>query len=176
MRRNVGLMKETFQLPTGRAQRPISACRLVAWRSRSGVCEAAGSRFFPIEPQRGRQTVAEGTPSGRSRSAAPWVTNPIICSLEGASDVRYRVVSVRKKIARRVFEAALDRELAEVMAAFKDKAVRSQTPEDMWAVRQYLERAQHEIDSKYDYRYSQLDFVLGRLLREKRIGKKSLLA
>jgi hypothetical protein len=64
-----------------------------------------------------------------------------------------------KKIARYVFEAALDRELAEVMAAFKDKAARAQTPEDMWAVKQYLERAQREIDSKYDYRYSQLDFV-----------------
>jgi hypothetical protein len=79
-----------------------------------------------------------------------------------------------KKIARRVFEAALDRELAEVMAAFKDKAARAQTPEDMWAVKEYLERAQREIDSKYDYRYSQLDFVFGRLLREKRIEEGEL--
>jgi hypothetical protein len=79
-----------------------------------------------------------------------------------------------KKIARRAFDAALDRELAEVMAKFKDKAARAETPEDMWAVKQYLERAQREIDSKYDYRYSQLDFVFGRLLREKRIEEREL--
>jgi hypothetical protein len=79
-----------------------------------------------------------------------------------------------KKIARRVFEAALERELAEVMAEFKDKAARAETPEDMWAIRQYLEQAQRDIDLKYDYRYSQLDLVFGRLLREKRIKEEEL--
>jgi len=79
-----------------------------------------------------------------------------------------------KKIARRVFDAALDRELAEVMAEFKDKAARAETPEDIWAVKRYLERVQRDIDSKYDYRYSQLPFVFGRLLREKRIKEEEL--
>jgi hypothetical protein len=79
-----------------------------------------------------------------------------------------------KKTARRVFDVALDRELAEVMAEFKQKAARAETPADMWAIRQYLERAQREIDSKYDYRYSQLVFVFARLLREKRINQEDL--
>lgn len=79
-----------------------------------------------------------------------------------------------KKIARRTFEAALQRELAEVMAEFKARAARAKTPEDMWAVQEYLARMQREIDAKYDYRYSQLHIVFGRLLREKRIEDDEL--
>jgi hypothetical protein len=79
-----------------------------------------------------------------------------------------------KKIARRVFEAALQRELAEVIAEFKARAARATTPEDMWAVQEYLARMQREIDAKYDYRYSQLHVVFGRLLREKRIEDEEL--
>lgn len=79
-----------------------------------------------------------------------------------------------KKIARRVFEAALQRELAAVMAAFKAQAAGATTPEDMWAVQEYLARMQREIDFKYDYRYSQLPSVFGRLLREKRIEDDEL--
>jgi Photoprotection regulator fluorescence recovery protein len=79
-----------------------------------------------------------------------------------------------KKIARRVFEAALHRELAEVMAEFKARAAEAKEPEDMWAVQQFLAQARRDIDSKYDYRYSQLDLVFGRLLREKRIEEQEL--
>lgn len=79
-----------------------------------------------------------------------------------------------KKIARRVFEAALHRELAEVMAEFKSRAASAKEPEDMWAVEEYLAQARRGIDRKYDYRYSQLDLVFGRLLREKRIEEPEL--
>ena len=79
-----------------------------------------------------------------------------------------------KKIARRVFQAALRRELAEVMAEFKEKAANAKEPEDMWAVQEYLARMQREIDSKYDFRYSQLILVFGRLLHEQRIQDSDL--
>lgn len=79
-----------------------------------------------------------------------------------------------KKIARRVFELALQRELAEVMAEFKARAARAQEPENMWATEAYLGRARRDIDAKYDYRYSQLDLVFARLLREKRIEEADL--
>lgn len=79
-----------------------------------------------------------------------------------------------KKIARRVFDAALQREFADVMAEFKARAANAKTPEDMWAVQEYLAHTQREIDSKYDYRYSQLYLVFGRLLREKRIEENEL--
>jgi hypothetical protein len=79
-----------------------------------------------------------------------------------------------KKIARRAFELALHRELAEIVAEFKERAVKAKGPEDMWTVQEYLANKRREIDKKYDYRYSQLDLVFGRLLREKRIDEQEL--
>lgn len=79
-----------------------------------------------------------------------------------------------KKTARRTFEAALQSELVEIMAEFKARAANAKEPEDMWKIQTYLAHAQREIESKYDYRYSQLEFVLGRLLREKRICEQDL--
>jgi hypothetical protein len=79
-----------------------------------------------------------------------------------------------KKIARRVFDAALERELIEVMVEFKARAASAKEPQDMWAVQEYLAHMQREIDSKYDYRYSQLDLVFGRLLREGRVVEQDL--
>ncbi|HVN81467.1 MAG TPA: hypothetical protein VMW38_20930, partial [Terriglobia bacterium] len=48
---------------------------------RLDICEAAGGRFFLIEPRWGRQTVAQGTVSGRSSGPPsprrpPWVRVP----------------------------------------------------------------------------------------------------
>jgi Photoprotection regulator fluorescence recovery protein len=79
-----------------------------------------------------------------------------------------------RKIARRVFEAALQRELAATLAEFKRRAATANEPEDMWAIQEYLAGMRREIDSKYDYRYSQLDLVFVRLLREGRIEEEEL--
>lgn len=79
-----------------------------------------------------------------------------------------------KKIARRVFEAALQSELAEIMAKLKASAANAKGPDDMWEIQAYLVHAQRDIESKYDYRYSQLELVFGRLLREKRIEEQDL--
>ena len=79
-----------------------------------------------------------------------------------------------KKLSRRLFEQALEAELAEVMAEFKSKAAAAATPEEMWAVQGYLAQQRREIDGKYDYRYSQLLFVFGRLVREGRLQIEQL--
>ena len=79
-----------------------------------------------------------------------------------------------KKIARRVFDAALQSELAEIMARFKLRAASIKEPDDLWEIQTYLARAQREIDNKYDFRYSQLEIVFGRLLREERIEDQDL--
>ena len=79
-----------------------------------------------------------------------------------------------KKLSRRVFELALEAELAEIVADFKSKAAAVATPEEMWALREFLSHKQREIDQKYDYRYSQLTFVFSRLLREGRIRRDEL--
>jgi hypothetical protein len=76
-----------------------------------------------------------------------------------------------KKIARAVFEAALQQELAEVVAQFKTKAECVQTPDALWAMAGWLTQRRHHVDEKYDFRYSQLILVFGRLLREGRITR-----
>jgi len=70
-----------------------------------------------------------------------------------------------KKVARRVFETALQQELGEAMAEFKEKAVRALEPADMWAIEEWLAHRRRDIDTKYDFRYSQLVIVFGKLLR-----------
>ena len=73
-----------------------------------------------------------------------------------------------KKIARRVFDAAPHRELAEVMQEFKFRAAKATEPDDMWSTQEFLTKSRNSIDRKFDYRYSQLEFVFDRLLREGR--------
>lgn len=81
-----------------------------------------------------------------------------------------------KRLSRRVFEAALTAELNEIMAEFKTKAADAATPVAMWAVQDYLAKKRHDIEAKYDFRYSQLLFVFGRLIREGRIQEEQLSA
>ena len=71
-----------------------------------------------------------------------------------------------KKIARRVYDTALETELAEIMAEFKGKAAAAATPDEMWELEGLLSRKRREIQEKYDYRYSQLILVFARLLQE----------
>lgn len=80
-----------------------------------------------------------------------------------------------RKAARLVFDAALERELAAVLSVLKEMAWAASTPEEMWKIEEYLGRQRREIDAKYDFRYSQLIHVFGRLLRERRIEEEELL-
>jgi hypothetical protein len=79
-----------------------------------------------------------------------------------------------KKIARRVFDAALAKECAALLAKVKDLAVKAQSADDVWAIHDYLAQQRKTIDAKYDYRYSQLVMVFGRLLRERLIEDRDL--
>jgi len=82
--------------------------------------------------------------------------------------------SSEKKVARRAFEAALDAELAQALAEFKAQVAALTDPRDMWDMEPYLRQKRREIDSKYDYRYSRLSWVLAWLLREGRIQEEQL--
>ena len=44
----------------------------------------------------------------------------------------------------------------------------------MWELEHYLTERRKEIDRKYDYRYSQLTQVFGRLLHEGRVSEEEL--
>lgn len=82
--------------------------------------------------------------------------------------------TAEKKIARRIFELALHRELAEVMKTFKSMAASAAEPDDMWSTERFLSKSRKAIDSKYDFRYSQLEFVFARLFAEGRINEEEL--
>jgi hypothetical protein len=77
-----------------------------------------------------------------------------------------------KAIARKTFDAALKRELHEVMPETKQMASQIQEPSDLWDLGHCLTERRKEIDRKYDARGSRLKNVLGRLLYENRLGEK----
>src|ERR1700758_3582630 len=79
-----------------------------------------------------------------------------------------------KAIARTAFDAALKRELQDVMRKTKQMANQIKEPADVWELEHYLTERRKEMDRKYDYRYSQLTQVFGRLLYEKRLGEEAL--
>jgi len=70
-----------------------------------------------------------------------------------------------KKIARRAFDMALQRELDTIVEKVKQMAHDIKQPSDLWEMEEYLTRSRKAIDSKYDYRYSQLPVVFGQLVR-----------
>ena len=71
-----------------------------------------------------------------------------------------------KTFARKAFDAALGRELHEVIQEAKKMASQIQQSSDLWELEHYLTERRREINRKYDYRYSQLTHVFGRLLYE----------
>ena len=79
-----------------------------------------------------------------------------------------------KTIARKAFDAALGRELHEVIQEAKKMASQIQRSSDLWDLEHYLTQRRKEIDRKYDYRYSHLTQVFGRLLYEKRLRQEEL--
>src|SRR5215469_9146583 len=79
-----------------------------------------------------------------------------------------------KAIARAAFDAVLKRELHQVMEEARQKANQMKEPGDLWDLEHYLTEGRKEIDRKYDYRYSQLTHVFGRLLYEGRVSEEDL--
>ena len=73
---------------------------------------------------------------------------------------------VEKAIARKAFDKAYERETRKLTNEVKEMANTIKALEDIWKLHDFLEEKKNEIDDKYDYRYSQLLFVFGRLLRE----------
>jgi len=79
-----------------------------------------------------------------------------------------------KLIARTAFDAALGRELHEVIQEVKKMASQIQQSSDLWDLESYLTQRRKEIDRKYDYRYSELTHVFGKLLHESRLCEEEL--
>ena len=74
-----------------------------------------------------------------------------------------------KQVARRAYQKALENEKNALIFKFKDRAAKIKTIEDVWKLVHWTEICGKEIDEKYDYRYSVLPMVFGRLIREREI-------
>jgi hypothetical protein len=98
---------------------------------------------------------------------------PVCDSRQLSLPERTDVVEVRKG-HRKAFDAALKRELHEVIQEAKQMASQIQQPSDLWDLEHYLTERRKEIDREYDYRYSQLTHVFGKLLQERRLGEEEL--
>jgi Photoprotection regulator fluorescence recovery protein len=61
-----------------------------------------------------------------------------------------------------------------VIQEAKKMASQIQQSSDLWDLEHYLTQRRKEIDRKYDYRYSQLTHVFGRLLHENRLSEEEL--
>src|SRR5258705_10465900 len=79
-----------------------------------------------------------------------------------------------KTVARAAFDAALKRELQEIMQEVKQMANQVNEPADLWDLEHYLTQRRKEIDRKYEYKYSQLTHGFGRLLHEQRLSEDEL--
>jgi hypothetical protein len=79
-----------------------------------------------------------------------------------------------KAIARTAYDAALGRELHEVIQEAKRMASQIRKSSDLWDLEHYLTQCRKDIDRKYDYRYSRLTHVFGRLLYEGRVSEEEL--
>ncbi len=71
-----------------------------------------------------------------------------------------------KQIAKRAFDAALQKEYAELLRQTCEMASRMEEGDDLWRLHDFLTDKRREIDEKYDYRYSQLIFVFARLIHQ----------
>ena len=82
--------------------------------------------------------------------------------------------AAERKIARRTFEGARDREFAALIARLKQMAAQLANSADTWDMHDFLSDHLRDIERKYDYRYSQLIIVFGRLMREKWLEEKDI--
>jgi hypothetical protein len=81
-----------------------------------------------------------------------------------------------KKAAQEAFQKAYEREINSLIEEVRQKASEIAEIDDLWRLHDLLSARRHEIDGKYDYRYSVLIFVFSRLLKEEWLSLDELQA
>lgn len=79
-----------------------------------------------------------------------------------------------KKAAKEAFDKAYEREINSVIEEVRQKASNISEIDQLWRLHDFLSAKRHEIDGKYDYRYSELIFVFARLLKEGWVDREEL--
>ena len=70
-----------------------------------------------------------------------------------------------KSISRAAFDKAYKNECNNIIETVKNRARNLSEPKEIWGLEDYLYEKRKEIDNKYDYRYSVLIPVFGRLVK-----------
>jgi hypothetical protein len=71
-----------------------------------------------------------------------------------------------QEIAQTAFQKAYQRETSTLIEHIKEQSVQITVLDDIWQMHDYLSARRHQIDGKYDYRYTSLIFVFAQLLKE----------
>lgn len=79
-----------------------------------------------------------------------------------------------KKIARRVFDQALDRELTALIQETKTRVNQVSSPDQLWEIEEWLTNRRREVCETYDYRYSVLPLVFAKLLHRRLLSEDDL--
>ena len=79
-----------------------------------------------------------------------------------------------KKAAKEVFDRAYEREINNLIEEVRQKASQVSEIDQLWQLHDFLSAKRHEIDGKYDYRYSELIFVFAKLLKQGWVNKEEL--
>jgi hypothetical protein len=74
--------------------------------------------------------------------------------------------TTEKEIAKAAFEKAYEREIEAVIQQVRQRATVMTQPNEIWQLHDFLSARRHEIDGKYDYRYSILIFVFANLIKD----------
>ena len=79
-----------------------------------------------------------------------------------------------KRLARKAYDKALNKEKDALILEVKDRAAKIKDIQGVWDLERRIDKWGMEINEKYDYRYSVLPMVFGRLLRESDIEWEDL--
>jgi hypothetical protein len=74
--------------------------------------------------------------------------------------------NIEQKVAQKAFEKAYERETNALLKAVRENSSAIAALEDIWHLNDFLSARRHDMDGKYDYRYSVLIFVFARLIKE----------
>lgn len=73
---------------------------------------------------------------------------------------------LEKKIARTAFDKAYEREVEVLLKQVLEEVGAIAEVKDLWRLHDFLSAKRHEVEGKYDYRYSVLLFTFAELLKE----------
>lgn len=92
--------------------------------------------------------------------------------MDDIRDLRWS--DAEKKAARKAFKTAYERECRAIGVKVRKMMADDSDPQYLWRIHDYLSKQRRATDQKYDYRYSVLIEVFGRLLSECLLSRADL--